>query len=99
MHTNDTLTVTVTVKNTGSRSGKEAVLLFTSDLYASTAPDARRLRKFTKIELAAGASQVVTFKLVASDLSFVNTENKRVTEPGEFRIKIGSLSQTFRFQK
>jgi beta-glucosidase len=99
MHTNDTLTVSVTVKNTGARAGKEAVLLYTSDLYASTAPDARRLRKFTKIELAAGASQVVTFKLVARDLSFVNTANKRITEPGEFRIRIGSLSQTFRFQK
>jgi beta-glucosidase len=93
-----TLTVSVTVKNTGSVAGKEAVLLYTSDLYASTAPDVKRLRKFTKIELAVNQQQVVTFELKAEDLSFVNTDNKRVTEPGDFTVAIGPLSKTFTFQ-
>ena len=45
----DVLTVSVDVKNTGSRAGKEAVLLYSSDLVASIVPDNKRLRDFTKI--------------------------------------------------
>jgi beta-glucosidase len=93
-----TLTVKVTVKNIGPVTGKEAVLLYTSDLYASTAPDVKRLRKFTKVELAHDESVVVTFDIKPEDLSFINTANKRVTEPGEFKIAIGPLSQNFRFK-
>ena len=45
----DVLTVTVDVKNTGNRAGKEAVLLYSSDLIASIVPDNSRLRDFTKV--------------------------------------------------
>ena len=47
----DTITVTVDVKNTGAMAGKETVMLFTSDLVASITPDVRRLRAFRKINL------------------------------------------------
>jgi beta-glucosidase len=82
------LNVSVAVKNTGKRSGTETVLLYSSDLYASVAPDVKRLRKFEQITLDPGESKVVTFSLTAADLSFVNRENKRVTEPGEFSLSI-----------
>jgi beta-glucosidase len=88
--------VIVTVTNTGDRQGKESVLLFTSDLYASTAPDVKRLRRFKKVDLAPNESVDVEFDLDAEALSFVNTANKRVTEPGEFRVAVGPLSTTFR---
>jgi beta-glucosidase len=91
-------TVGVTVNNTGNRTGKEVVLLYTSDIYASTAPDKKRLRKFTKISLAPGVSQRITFTLSAFDLSFINTENKRITEPGDFQVSIGPLSALFTLQ-
>jgi beta-glucosidase len=91
----ETLTVKITVKNTGSVRGKESVLLFVSDIWASTAPDTKRLRKFTKIELDPGQSQVVSFDLTVADLSFVNTENKLVVEPGEFTIAIGDKKADF----
>lgn len=51
--------------------GKESVLLYTSDLYASLMPDNKRLRAFDKIELKPGETQNVKFKLKASDLAFV----------------------------
>eukprot|EP00796_Vickermania_ingenoplastis_P001032 gene1032-618_t len=50
----DELHFSVRVKNTGSREGKEAVLLYTSDLVATITPDIRRLRAFTKISLQPG---------------------------------------------
>jgi beta-glucosidase len=92
------LTVSVKVTNTGGRRGKEAVLLFTSDLCASVTPDGRRLRKFTKIEIGPGEARVVAFEHTAADLSFVNAANKRVTEPGEFAVQVGPLRQIFCFE-
>jgi beta-glucosidase len=91
----EVLRINVTVANTGNRSAKEAVLLFTTDIFASMAPDVRRLRRFRKVELAAGEANVVEFELAAGDLSFVNWDHKRVTEPGEFAVHIGPLSQSF----
>ena len=48
---NDNLTITITVKNTGSRDGKHTVELYTRDMYASITPSIKRLRAFQKIEL------------------------------------------------
>lgn len=87
----DVIPVSVLVKNTGEVAGKEVVLLFTSDLYASLAPDVKRLRKFTKILLQPGEEQLVSFNLTSSDLSFIDAQSRRVTETGDFEIKIGGL--------
>ena len=72
----DTITVSVDVTNTGNRAGKEAVLLYSSDLIASQVPDNRRLRAFDKIELAPGETKTVTFTLPASDLAFADYHGK-----------------------
>jgi beta-glucosidase len=91
----DRLRVSVTVTNTGNRPGKEAVLLFTSDLVAATAPDVKRLRRFDKIQLQPREAKVVSFELTTDDLSFVTPQNKRVTELGEVVVRIGTLEQNF----
>ncbi len=85
----DILTVTVDVKNTGSRAGKEAVLLYSSDLVASMVPDNKRLRAFQKLNLQPGEQQTVTFRLPAKDLSFVGPDGKWILEEGDFILKIG----------
>lgn len=89
------LPVSVTVTNTGKRAGKEAVLVYVSDLVASISPPNRRLRRFAKIHLEPGQSRTLTFKLRRDDLSFIGANNKPVVEPGEFDVKVGSLSQRF----
>lgn len=83
----DELTFTVDVQNTGDMDGKEAVLLFSSDLVASIVPDNVRLRAFDKVSLKAGETKTVTLKVKASDLAFVNHAGKWTLEEGEFRIK------------
>ena len=95
----DILTVSVDVKNTGSRAGKEAVLLYSSDLVASIVPDNKRLRDFTKIELQPGETKTVTFLLPAKDLAFVNADGNWTLEEGEFVLKIGKLTQTIQCTK
>ena len=95
----DVLTVSVDVKNTGSRAGKEAILLYSSDLVASIVPDNKRLRDFTKIELQPGETKTVTFQLPAKNLAFVNAEGRWMLEEGEFVLKIGKLTQNVQCSK
>jgi len=92
---NDELPVTVIVKNVGNRAGKEAVLLYVSDLVASISPPGKRLRRFAKVSLEPGQSRTLTFKLRREDLSFIGADNKSVVEPGEFEIRIAGLTQKF----
>ena len=88
----DILTVTVDVKNTGNRAGKEAVLLYSSDLIASIVPDNKRLRDFTKISLEPGETKTVTFRLPAKSLAFVGADGKWTLEEGDFILKVGNQS-------
>jgi beta-glucosidase len=92
---NEELPVSVTVTNTGRRAGKEAVLVYVSDLVASISPPRRRLRRFAKISLEPGQSRTLTFKLRRDDLSFIGADNKPVAEPGEFDVKVGGLTERF----
>ena len=86
----DVLTVSVDVKNTGAKAGKEAILLYSSDLIASIVPDNKRLRDFTKIELQPGEVKTVTFLLPAKKLAFVGADGKWTLEEGDFILKIGN---------
>lgn len=86
----DELVFTVDVKNTGSRVGKESVLLFIGDQVASLTPDVRRLRSFQKVELQPGESRTVTLKVMADDLAFVGQDGKWVLEEGDFIVQAGN---------
>ena len=88
----DVLQFSVTVRNTGGRAGREAVLLYSSDLVASIIPDVKRLRAFTKVDLEAGESKEVTFEVPASSLAFVGRDGQWRLEEGDFRISCGGLS-------
>ena len=86
---------TVDVTNQSDRSVKEPVLLFVSDLVASLTPDVKRLRAFTKVELAAHETKTVTLTVRPSDLAFVNEDLQWVLEPGQFRAIVGNQRAEF----
>lgn len=86
------LEASVTVRNTGDRAGKEAVLAFVRDEYASVTPHHRRLKAFEKIELEPGASRRVTFDIPREDLTLINRDLERVFEPGAFTVEVGDQS-------
>ncbi|MET3112457.1 beta-glucosidase [Pedobacter sp. CG_S7] len=95
----ETLTVSVNVTNSGKVSGKESVLMYTSDLVATLiSPDAKRLRGFDKIDLKPGETKTVTFKLTAADLSFITPELKAITEAGDFTIQIANQKINFNYE-
>ena len=98
MGENDTLEVSIVITNTGGRDGHHAIDLYVSDLYASLSPAVKKLRRFTKTYLKSGESTTIKFELDKNDLDFVNAKLQRVVEPGEFKVSIGELTETFHFQ-
>ena len=88
----DTLFVGVEIKNTGKRTGKEVVLLYSSDLVASVVPDNKRLRDFSKVELEPDQDVAVIFEIPAKELAYVGADGKWILEEGDFILKIGNLT-------
>jgi beta-glucosidase len=93
---NDEIKVTVNVKNTGDKPGKEVVQLYLTDLYASVSRPNKQLKGFSKILLKPGEIKQVEFTIKQEHLSFIGRDNKRIVEPGEFNITIGNLSKVFK---
>ena len=91
----DPIKVNVTVRNTGKRKGEEVVQLYITDEEGSTPRPLRELRRFKRIQLNPGESRTVEFTLEIQDLSMINNNNNRVTEPGWFTISVGGKQPGF----
>jgi beta-glucosidase len=89
------VSVSLTVKNTGQRAGKEVVQIYLRDLVASVTPPGKRLKRFAKVYLEPGQSRALTFKLGMSDLSFIGADNKPVVEAGDFEVLVAGLKDKF----
>ncbi len=95
----DSIQVQVTVKNTGHADGAEVVQLYLRDVESSVLRPAKELKGFRKIFLKAGESGKVTFKLSRADLAFYDVSRSDwVSEPGAFRVLIGSSSRDIRME-
>ena len=82
------LGVEVDVANTDSRDGDEVVELYLNFPKTAGAP-LRALRAFSRVHLAAGVKQHVTFSLQPRDLSYVNEGGDRIVGSGEYQISVG----------
>jgi len=92
---NGEITVSVDVKNTGSRAGKETAILYVRDEVASISPPGKRVKRFAKIFLEPNQSKTLTFKLNREDFSFIGADNKPTVEAGDFTVMVGGLSGKF----
>lgn len=89
LHNDSSIEVTVTVKNDSDISGKETVMLYMRDLYASNSRPVQQLIAFEKIKLAANETKKIRFTVTEPMLRFWNNENKFVSEKGVFQISTG----------
>lgn len=89
---NDTLNISVKVKNTGSMEAKETVELYTHDLFGSVTRPVKELKRFKKIDLNPGEIKKVNFKISSDDLKFHDINMNYVAEPGDFDLFVGSSS-------
>lgn len=88
----DELTVTVDLKNSGSRAGTEVVQLYVQDKVGSVTRPVKELKAFRRISLDAGKSEQVTFKLPMSQLAFWGIDMTYGVEPGDFKLWVGTSS-------
>jgi beta-glucosidase len=86
------VSASVTVTNTGSRTGDEVVQLYIHDPVASISQPVRRLRGFERVTLTPGQSRTVTFTLDRSDFGFYDNRGRFVVEPGEIDVFAGDSS-------
>jgi len=90
---NQTLTASVTVTNNGKLDGKETVQLYIRDVVGSITRPVKELKGFQKIELKAGETKTIAFKITPEDFKFYNSDLKYDWEAGEFQIMIGGNSR------
>lgn len=93
------ITASVTVKNTGSREGKEAVLWFLHDEVASISRPIRDLKFYSKELIKPGESKTFTFTINAENLSFPNANNEKLLEDGYFTLMVGNLKTRFKLDR
>lgn len=97
MTVSDTLRLSVTVTNTGSREGQEVVQLYIRDPKSSLPRPEKELKGFTKVRLAPGESATVTFDIEREALSyFDDARHEWVAEPGRFEALVGASSDGIR---
>ena len=97
LRTSSTLNVEVKVLNSGVKKGKDVIQLYATDEVASITPPVKRLIAFDKVELEAGQTKTVSFRVSSEDLSFMSAQLKRVTEEGWFTFTIENLEQRVYF--
>ena len=91
MSADDTITFTVSVKNTGTREGQEVVQLYISDKKSSLPRPVKELKGFDKVKLAPGEEKNISFTITKDALSFFDdTKHEWVAEPGKFEAVIAA---------
>jgi len=86
---NGAITASVTVRNTGERTGETVVQLYVQDVTASVVRPVKELKDFRKVMLAPGESRVIDFPVSEDTLKFYNARLEYVAEPGDFNLQIG----------
>ncbi len=90
----DSLTVTATVKNTGSRAGKTVVQLYVGDVESTVLRPVRELKGFVKADLQPGESKEVSFTLDKRSFAYWNREiHDWHVETGAFTVEVGASSR------
>lgn len=90
----DGLNVTLQVKNTGAREGKEVMQLYVRNRTEAAVQPEKALRHFAKVSLAPGESRTVTFVLSFRDFaSYEPAIDDWVVDGGAYDLLIGTSSR------
>ncbi len=96
---NESLTATVTLKNTGGYEGEEVVQLYIGDHVATISRPVKELKDFIRVTLKPGESKELSFIITPEMLKFYNSQLKYDWESGEFNIYIGTNSRDVKTAK
>jgi len=93
---NDTITATVRVTNTGPMDGQEIAQLYVQDVIASVVVPNKSLKGFKKVFIKAGATVDVQIPVKVQDLGLWDLRMRYVVEPGAFVFWVGASSKDLR---
>jgi beta-glucosidase len=94
------ITVSVSVKNTGKRAGDEVVQLYVRHQKSALEHPAEELRGFKRVALQPGETKTVEILLAASSLGYWDTNKQSsVVEPGKLKLQVGASSADIRLKK
>ncbi len=97
---NQSVTATVTVRNTGSRPGAEVMQLYVKDVECSVERPDKELKGFQKVMLQPGESKDIIITLPVDAFRFFDEKKMEwVLEPGKFQVMAGSSSRDIRLTK
>ena len=94
----ESITISFTVTNTGSRKGNEVAQLYFTDKLSSVTVYEKQLRGFERVTLEPGETKTVTMTLDAKDLALLDKDMNSVVEPGEFDLFISASSTDVRLK-
>jgi beta-glucosidase len=86
------------VTNSGDRSGEEVVQLYLHDEVASISRPVKELKGFKRIALQPRQVKKITFVVAADMLAFTGLHYRKVIEPGQVAVMIGSSSEDIRLK-
>jgi beta-glucosidase len=89
---NDSIIVSVKVKNTGAYDGEEVVQLYIQDLVGSVTRPVKELKGFKKVMIKRGEEKVINFTIQEKDLRFTAADMKFKSESGKFKVYVGTNS-------
>ena len=90
--------VSLKVRNTGARAGKEVVQLYINDVISSVTTPVKELKRFKKVWLEPGEEKKIEFTLTPDDLSFLDANLQPTVEPGAFEVMAGASAADIRLQ-
>jgi beta-glucosidase len=88
----DSIIVSVKIKNTGKFDGEEVVQMYVQDLVGSVTRPVKELKGFKKIMLKRGEEKSINFTIKENDLRFTTADMSYKSEPGLFKVFIGTNS-------
>lgn len=92
-NSDDTITISCTVENTGSREGSEVIQVYVGKPKSKVERALKELKGFQKVSVAKGASSEVTIKIPVSSLMYWNESNSDWSlEKGKYNIYVGNAS-------
>jgi beta-glucosidase len=89
---NGSVTVSVSVRNTGTRAGDETLQIYVHQRVSSVTRPIKELKAFQRVTLAPGESKTVTFLLTPEAFRMWDVSMHRVVEPGAFDVMAGPNS-------
>jgi len=93
LNAGDSLSLNISVTNSGKVKGREVVQLYLRDLIATSARPVKELKGFKLVELETGETKNVEFTIDEEMLKFYTASEKWQAENGEFELMVGGNSE------